>query len=350
MSMARCLVREALRYAGVAAVLSVMYPGVAAAQALGTLQWQLAPYCNLVTLTVAFSAGVFRLEGSDDQCGGPAGLAPAIGTATLAGDTAVIGLAVTTAPSGTPVHLIARIDTATLNGSWSDSAGSSGTFVLGGGAASGGPRPIAGGVVAPTLAIASNSAIGGTLDVGSNGTIGGTLRVGGNGVVDGALNVSGSSTVGGSLNVAGNTAVKGLLEVGATRVAGTLSVGTTLPLLATLAVGGNASINGKVVRPTTGLNTNLVPIAFGYVGPSGFASNTTDGVRGEYLGSGLYVVDLGRPAYQSIVSVTPVLGPTLNQPYIAQAYIHGETKIGVVMTNLQGQGLRAGFYFVVYQP
>ena len=43
----------------------------AEAQSLGTFQWQLQPYCNLVTVTVTQNGGLYTLDGYDDQCGAP---------------------------------------------------------------------------------------------------------------------------------------------------------------------------------------------------------------------------------------------------------------------------------------
>ena len=39
------------------------------AQALGTFRWQLQPFCNVVTLTIARENGVYTLDGVDDGCG-----------------------------------------------------------------------------------------------------------------------------------------------------------------------------------------------------------------------------------------------------------------------------------------
>ncbi len=47
-----------------------MAPG-AMAQSLGTHKWQLQPYCNIVSFAVTQNGGIFRIEGTDDQCGAP---------------------------------------------------------------------------------------------------------------------------------------------------------------------------------------------------------------------------------------------------------------------------------------
>ena len=45
------------------------------AQPLGVFRWQLQPYCNVVSLTITQSGGIYTLDGTDDQCGtAPAGV------------------------------------------------------------------------------------------------------------------------------------------------------------------------------------------------------------------------------------------------------------------------------------
>lgn len=114
--------------------------GAAAAQPLGTFHWQLQPFCNVLTVQVSAAPdGVFRLEGADDQCGAP-DRAPAVGVATMNGDgTVALGLHLVTA-GGRPLAIDARVQPASGDGGWSDSAGNSGRLVLGG-AAPGARRP-----------------------------------------------------------------------------------------------------------------------------------------------------------------------------------------------------------------
>ena len=52
-----------------AVALLVALPPLASAQTLGTFRWQMRPYCNLLTLTVTQVGGVYRVEGTDDECG-----------------------------------------------------------------------------------------------------------------------------------------------------------------------------------------------------------------------------------------------------------------------------------------
>lgn len=113
----------------------------AQAQSLGMLRWRLDPFCNVVTLTVTQTGSVFTLDGYDDQCSLPQ-RAPVTGVATFNPDGTVgFGFTIVTTPGGKPVHVDARISTATLNGPWIDSVGNSGTFTFGAGPTNGTPRP-----------------------------------------------------------------------------------------------------------------------------------------------------------------------------------------------------------------
>lgn len=118
----------------------VALPAIAGGQTIGTFRWQTAPFCNVVTLTVTPAGSAFRLEGSDDQCG-DAVAAPVMGTA-IANPNGSIGLGVViiAAPDGTPLHLDASIDLATLGGEWRDSVGRRGAFIFTPGAGNGGAR------------------------------------------------------------------------------------------------------------------------------------------------------------------------------------------------------------------
>ncbi len=109
-----------------------------AAQPLGSFRWQIVPYCNVLTLSLAQQGGVYTLDGTDDRCGAPPPAA-ALGIAFV-NQIGTISLGVTMVqPGGTPVHLEAAIDVQTLNGTWRDSSGASGNFVFTPGAGIGGP-------------------------------------------------------------------------------------------------------------------------------------------------------------------------------------------------------------------
>jgi hypothetical protein len=114
----------------------------ASAQNLGTFRWQLQPLCNVVTLTVTQNGTIYRLEGTDDQCGA-ATVAPVIGIAAVNPNGSIeLGLNHVTTPGGVPIHVDAAISIASLSGSWRDSAGSTGTFIFT-------PGPGIGGAVRP---------------------------------------------------------------------------------------------------------------------------------------------------------------------------------------------------------
>lgn len=124
--------------------------GSATAQTLGTFRWQLRPYCNVLTLTVTAIDGNYRLEGTDDQCGGGSvylGKASVVGMAFPNPDGTIgFGLTIVVPPSATPVHVDAALVPGACDGRWSDDARNSGDFVLTPGAGTGGdlrplPRP-----------------------------------------------------------------------------------------------------------------------------------------------------------------------------------------------------------------
>ena len=140
------------------------------AQPLGTFRWQLQPFCNVVTANVTQNGAVYTIDGYDDQCGA-AQRAPLVGLATPNPDGTIgFGMNVVTVPGGRGVQIEARITLATLGGSWSDSAGNSGTFAFG--ASTGGsprPAPPTGGgtTIPPTFALLND---GGFLARGTFGT------------------------------------------------------------------------------------------------------------------------------------------------------------------------------------
>ena len=118
------------------------------AQSIGTFRWQLQPYCNVVTLSITQAGAVYTLDGYDDQCGA-ATRAPVTGSAVPNPDgTIEIGFGIVASPDARPVHVAVAINTATLGGTWTDSAGHSGTFAftpIGG--TGGAPRPAATGTI-----------------------------------------------------------------------------------------------------------------------------------------------------------------------------------------------------------
>ena len=127
-----------------ALILSLSAAATASAQSIGTFRWQLQPYCNVVTLSITQAGAVYTLDGYDDQCGA-ATRAPVTGSAVPNPDgTIEIGFGIVASPDARPVHVAVAINTATLGGTWTDSAGHSGTFAftpIGG--TGGAPRPAA---------------------------------------------------------------------------------------------------------------------------------------------------------------------------------------------------------------
>ncbi len=118
----------------------------AAAQPLGTFRWQQQPYCNVVTVNVVQSGSIYQLDGFDDQCGASSFRASVSGIAFLnPNGTVGMGLTIVGAPGGAPLHLDSTLNLSTLNGTWRDSMGATGSWVLTPGAAvPGGVRPLSG--------------------------------------------------------------------------------------------------------------------------------------------------------------------------------------------------------------
>lgn len=128
-----------------AALLTAFGPD-AGAQPLGSFSWHMAPYCNTITVQVAQDGAIYTLDGYDDQCGA-AERAAVSGTAFL-NPTGLVGLGLTivTTAGGTPVHVDAVLDLATLGGTWTDDHGNSGALVFGVAAPGAGtPRPLGAG-------------------------------------------------------------------------------------------------------------------------------------------------------------------------------------------------------------
>lgn len=133
--------RRLSRTAVLAVGLSAIGTSMASAQVIGTFQWQLAPYCNVLSLRVEQRGSVYALIGTDNQCGA-AKLAAAQGTAHLNPDGSVTIAVDVTRPDGVRVAANAVITLATFSGSWTDDAGNSGTFTFNPVAPTGQARPL----------------------------------------------------------------------------------------------------------------------------------------------------------------------------------------------------------------
>lgn len=118
---------------------------MAEAQAIGTFRWQLQPYCNVVTLTLTQNGSIYTLDGTDDQCGAGT-LGSASGTAFFNPDGSIgLGVNIVASPGGAPGHVLATVTLPSGSGTWRDSAGNTGTFMMTAGAGSGGAvRPLGG--------------------------------------------------------------------------------------------------------------------------------------------------------------------------------------------------------------
>jgi hypothetical protein len=160
---------------------ATMIPPPVSAQTLGTFRWQMQPYCNVITVTVTQAGAVYRVEGTDDQCGGGRDLASVQGLAFPNPDGTIgFGLTLVTTPGGHPLHVDAAITLATLTGTWHDSVGASGGFVFTPGAPAGGaPRPIPTATVPAAIRLQADGGVlaTGSPDVGAIPASGSGLRM-----------------------------------------------------------------------------------------------------------------------------------------------------------------------------
>lgn len=126
----------------VATCVMLVFASSASAQVFGTFNFQMQPYCNVVTMTITQIPTGFTLDGFDDQC---AALkrASLVGMATLNPDGTVgVTFTIVTAPGGKGVHVSAVISPVTGSGTWTDSVANTGTFVLAGAVPGLPPRPL----------------------------------------------------------------------------------------------------------------------------------------------------------------------------------------------------------------
>jgi hypothetical protein len=123
---------------------AAMVPRPVSAQTLGTFRWQMRSYCNLLTLTVTQIGGVYRVEGTDDECGTGRDRASVAGLAFPNPDGNIgMGLTIVTPAKGTAVHVTVEISLSSLSGTWRTPYGDSGPFVFTPGTPTPGyPRPL----------------------------------------------------------------------------------------------------------------------------------------------------------------------------------------------------------------
>lgn len=137
------MVRFGARCTLATVALAMLSGGTASAQVFGTFSWQMQNYCNVVTLTITQIPAGYTINGFDDQCGGPK-RASVAGMALINPDGTVgLDFTVVAAPDGTGSHVSASVSPGTGSGTWADSGGNTGTFVLAGAAAGLSPRPTA---------------------------------------------------------------------------------------------------------------------------------------------------------------------------------------------------------------
>jgi hypothetical protein len=146
---------------GLAAMLVLVGLGTASAQAvIGPVPWQMQPYCNIVTLTLMSTPAGFTLDGTDDQCGA-ANKASAVGIASPnASGNFTLNFTIVTATTGKPVHVSAVVSPADGNGTWTDSAGNSGTFAFLGATPGLPTRPLPASGLAPSVITTTEIAAG----------------------------------------------------------------------------------------------------------------------------------------------------------------------------------------------
>jgi len=109
----------------------------AAAQTIGTFRFQLQPTCNVLTLTVVQQGGQYQIDGLDDQCGSPQ--RASVSGLAFPNNDGLLGFGLTIVTSGgNPLHVDAFLSLSSFTGTWRDSTGATGTFVLLTGAAAGG--------------------------------------------------------------------------------------------------------------------------------------------------------------------------------------------------------------------
>lgn len=132
-----------LRRWGLTAIFSaaaLLLANTASAQNLGAVSWQLAPFCNIVTLTVVQDDAAFNFSGWDDNCGA-AQRSPAYGSGAVNPDGGFsIGLTIVP-PSGLASHSRAHLSGGG-SGTWQDDSGNGGPFIISPSQPAGGsPRP-----------------------------------------------------------------------------------------------------------------------------------------------------------------------------------------------------------------
>src|SRR5262249_45982284 len=96
---------------------------------LGTIPWQVAPFCNVVTLNVVQEGPAFSLSGFDDNCGGAH--SAAYGAASFNPDgTVSLGLTVLAANGAAEQFSVVLTAASGFSGTWQDASGNTGDFLI----------------------------------------------------------------------------------------------------------------------------------------------------------------------------------------------------------------------------
>jgi hypothetical protein len=103
--------------------------GTASAQVLGTVRWQLAPHCNVLTMTVEQRGATYRLDGTDDLCGAPVHAA-ASGTAHFNPNGSVSVAVTVTRPDAVAIQHNLSLTLPSLSGTWTDDGGNEGALIF----------------------------------------------------------------------------------------------------------------------------------------------------------------------------------------------------------------------------
>ena len=168
--------RHAFASAIAAAALVASSAGTASAQTIGTFPFRLQPFCNNALLTVTQEGTTYRLAGWDDNCGAGNERFPLTGTISPNNDGTLHITFTVIRPTGVAVSTsIRNFNLGSLSGAFTDSAGNTGTAVIGGAAGGSGARP------APTSTLLPNSVSTGTIVDGA---------VTGAKIVDGAVGLA----------------------------------------------------------------------------------------------------------------------------------------------------------------
>jgi hypothetical protein len=260
----------------------------------------------VVAVTVSVAGAVFRLDGTDDQCGA-ALRGSAFGSAFTNPDGTIgLGFVVEMSPGGQSVAVDALIDLGTLSGTWRDQFGHVGTFAFTPGPGTGGPPlppaagvPIAAVVGGPGL---TASASGGTLDLavayGGDGSATAaaradhthTVRVPQNTAVGpGALEAMRTATSIFSDNTAVGAAALRSTTVGAENAAaGVLALGDNVQGLRNVAVGAGAMGRLSYGSYNVAIGASAMALAEGTVSEIGVGhsalASSTNGVSNVAIG------------------------------------------------------------------